>query len=600
MPMDRRRRLCLASAAFLSFLFAFQIALFPARAGNDVWWHLKTGEYLSTTGPLWPEHDVFSATGADREWVNHEWASDILMYWAYVATGGIMGLVALKAAFFGVTCAFLFWLGWKRGGNVGVALLLALLAAWASQHWLVERPPLFTNFFLLAFLALLQRGWERGWSVKSAILTALLVAVWGNLHGGVILALVSTAAYAGPALLRRTWDSRIVPWAVGICIVIAAWFVRPHGMPSVVSAGIGGYLLCMMLPSKPWRAWVLFPLLVLGAVCANPWGWRVLELTFKVNRDWVLTGLIFELLPPEYRFYKLTLVWVAVSLVILAVGFRRERLPESLFLAFMLWQASRHVRHTTLAALVLAWVVAGAWPVFAERVEKHWRLWQSPRAPRVATIAVAAITALSLAFGMRLMAETRTRPYFMFDGCVEAAYPVELCDFLLKTRPPGPMLNGDVGYAGYLIWRLSPESYKVWTDSRFDIHGSGPARMLSSVKAASDEFTVAWARDVGNPVLGPAPDDQPYWRAIIDWLDPGFIIVSTEDYNFHILDRRLAERGSGWARVFVSPARRALYASGWAPWQFRGYAIYVRDTEANRALIERLRAAWLEERDTWN
>jgi len=50
------------------------------------------------------------------------------------------------------------------------------------------------------------------------------------------------------------------------------------------------------------------------------------------------------------------------------------------------------------------------------------------------------------------------------------AYPKAAVDFLIQAQPPGRLFNGG-NYAGYLIWRLSPEKYQVFTDNRFDIYG---------------------------------------------------------------------------------------------------------------------------------
>jgi len=56
------------------------------------------------------------------------------------------------------------------------------------------------------------------------------------------------------------------------------------------------------------------------------------------------------------------------------------------------------------------------------------------------------------------------------EAVTPGAYPEEAVHFVLRARLPGRMYNRN-NYSGYLIWRLSPEHYKVFTDSRFDIFG---------------------------------------------------------------------------------------------------------------------------------
>jgi hypothetical protein len=555
MQSTNKQRTLFIVAAIAVFIFALQTALFPVRASNDVWWHLKTGQYLTETGPLFPQHDIFSQTGADEEWVNHEWLSDILFYKAYKWTGGIAGLVAIKALFFALTGVLIFILATRRSGSLLLSLAICMAAIWASRHSLLTRPPLLSYLLVPTMLAALQHCWEKRITLRAVIPLLLLVALWANLHGSVILAVIITGAFAFSALV---------------------------------------------LKKDPLR-WIGLGFLIAFAMLANPWGWKIPMLTFKVGFDPILNALIPELLPPQWWPHSIIFaIMIVAGMSILLPTFRKKNLPQYLFLLFILIQACQHVRHVPLAALTLALVAAGSWPDFKERcsLPKHY-------IKHVYKIALLALIAVTL-FGSHRLWQTRNYPYFKFDGLVEAAYPVEVCDFILKAKLPGPMLNEDVNYAGYLIWRLSPDPYRVYTDSRFDIHGSDPACILSSLKAANDGFTVEKARQYYNPVYsksGDAMDQMPYWQAIIQWQNPGFIITSIvpRDKN-HKLYYRLSEKGSGWAKVFDIPARIVEYHPSYSqhPWILGGYAIFVRDNEENADNIKAWREIWLQERQKWS
>src|ERR1700727_2420734 len=82
---------------FVTILF---IGTFTLATRNvidpDVWWHLKTGEYIAVHKSI-PHVDIFSFTRAGQPWIAHEWLSDVLLYGIYrAASWG--GLIAVFAA----------------------------------------------------------------------------------------------------------------------------------------------------------------------------------------------------------------------------------------------------------------------------------------------------------------------------------------------------------------------------------------------------------------------------------------------------------------------------------------------------------------------
>ncbi|MDT8306810.1 MAG: hypothetical protein RRC07_12810, partial [Anaerolineae bacterium] len=64
------RRLFEALFALALFVVAVRKTVDP-----DLWWHLRTGEYILNNGL--PRTDVFSFTVPDHRWITHEWLSQV-------------------------------------------------------------------------------------------------------------------------------------------------------------------------------------------------------------------------------------------------------------------------------------------------------------------------------------------------------------------------------------------------------------------------------------------------------------------------------------------------------------------------------------------
>src|SRR5687768_10146322 len=83
-----------------------RVALWPVllavvtytRADPDLWGHLRFGLDILHDGAL-PARDPYSFT-ADRPWINHEWAAEVLTAIAF-RMAGPGGLVGLKVAVIG-------------------------------------------------------------------------------------------------------------------------------------------------------------------------------------------------------------------------------------------------------------------------------------------------------------------------------------------------------------------------------------------------------------------------------------------------------------------------------------------------------------------
>src|SRR5882672_1023317 len=122
----------LSTRALLVFVFMVFIFTIAARQilDPDFWWHLKTGQFLFETRSI-PHTDIFSNAFAGKEWITHEWLSEVFIYAVYrvLGFGGLMvSFALLVTAGFAIAyqrCA-------EKAGHpyvAGAALVLGALAA---------------------------------------------------------------------------------------------------------------------------------------------------------------------------------------------------------------------------------------------------------------------------------------------------------------------------------------------------------------------------------------------------------------------------------------------------------------------------------------
>ena len=144
---------------------------------------------------------------------------------------------------------------------------------------------------------------------------------------------------------------------------------------------------------------------------------------------------------------------------------------------------------------------------------------------------------------------------------------MQAVDFLVRAELPGRLWNGG-NYAGYLIWRLSPEKYKVFTDNRYDIWGGEFIRQEHSVLGG-------WTAEFLDSNRWDRVDGFYPWDEVLDRWDAQTLLLPSE------------------ARV-----NAALSADGWVRvWEDLQWRIWVRDRAANQVAIARARA--LPRPDPW-
>jgi hypothetical protein len=420
---------------------AFSLGLKPL-GDPDIWWHLKTGQWMLEHGQL-PSEDPFSYTSsADlspsiQRSLRSQWLGQVLLYAAY-DLGGYPGLNFLKAFFviFPFVLVYLFSVR-RRCSPVAAVLIMspALLTILTTSVLSFERPQAFSFSLIILLLLVMEQLRRRPKKWTWALVLFLLLALWVNVHGGFILGVVLTAVY-GAGLLAE--------WGV---------YKDKEAKRTLAYLGGGGLaLLVVALVAMP-QIYGYFYGFVLGTV-KNLLGIGVESAGIRGNI------LEYRSLWSAYRDFGylsplFIIVFMVFTLVALAMKYLRERkvdFPEVLVVSVIVLFGVSYSRGSLFALVVLPLFLA----VAAGRLKKP-EGWMFPAACLVLSFIVGFSAWKSTPWQLRPLAVQR-------DGWVDMEFPSGAVEFIRAHEIQGPMFN-KLEWGGYLIWRLYPE-YKVFIDGR--------------------------------------------------------------------------------------------------------------------------------------
>ncbi len=494
----------LFEALFLVALFAMAVV---ETLDPDMWWHLRTGEYILANGL--PRQDVFSFTVPDYAWITHEWLSQVFMWLVYQA-GGLPGLMVV----FALLIALTYWLVYLASeGRPYVAAFVVLLAAIAAAIVWGPRPQIFNMLFTAVFVFIIERVRQGKLSHWFLWLMPVIMVVWANAHSGYLLGVVVLGTYTVGEALQQ--------WLGGDQFsVFSGQSSVSGGVPEVVTpqkreglawpqikemAGITAvsFLVAVLNPSGP-TLWI-YPFQTLGSPSMQQYIQEWQSPNFHAVLFWpfaimVLLGTLALIFSPKRPSFTDLLLYFGTA----AAGFLSARhIP--LFTVIAAPIIARHVTNivgqTRFASLVEEPDPAGVTKPVRSLAILNW------------------IVLLAAIFGV--LAWTLVK----VDNNQEAIariYPVAAVDFLEEEGlAQGPGYNS-YNWGGYLIWRGLP----VFIDGRADVYGDDfifyylktlelqedwreplddynvtyvimeTGSQLNTVLAASGEWEVAYADDV--------------------------------------------------------------------------------------------------------
>lgn len=166
----------------LSFLFllvlGFVVAFsFPSTNDPDIWWHLKTGEWIPANGAV-PWQDPFGDNTQGMRWIAYSWLAEVLFH-LLDRLDPILGLRWLQGSVAAAMLGVLYLHARLASGKQRLALLMCALTVIPIFPW-VARPQIFS--FLFVAVTLLVLWWGRHRNERAWWLLPPLMVLWANLH----------------------------------------------------------------------------------------------------------------------------------------------------------------------------------------------------------------------------------------------------------------------------------------------------------------------------------------------------------------------------------------------------------------------------------
>jgi hypothetical protein len=216
-------------ATLISLAVAVVVIVFASKTqvDPDLWGHVRFGGDIVSAGRVL-KTDPHSFT-SDREWINHEWLAEVVMFSAY-STLGQPGLVGLKVMLVLVTLGLA--MGFSRGSQsrlIWKCVAVVLISVGLASSVGTVRPQLFSLVLFAALLTTLRSA-DRG-SRWSLVLIPPLMAIWVNLHGGWLVGMAAIAIWGGFSVIARrptVTDGLSMLGVAGLSV--AATLANPYGL----------------------------------------------------------------------------------------------------------------------------------------------------------------------------------------------------------------------------------------------------------------------------------------------------------------------------------------------------------------------------------
>jgi len=173
-----------------------------AMVNGDIWWHLKTGEWILNKHRV-PTQNLFTYTNPTSPWIDLHWGFQTLVAIIFHQFG-TFGLVVAKS--FIAVATFLLLLLTSRNSLpawVTVICWAPFLAIFSSRYHV--RPEMFSLLFVACTLWLLHYSSHRPWSLW---LLVPLQIVWVNMQGLFVLQHVIVGAFLLHQLLSFALERR--------------------------------------------------------------------------------------------------------------------------------------------------------------------------------------------------------------------------------------------------------------------------------------------------------------------------------------------------------------------------------------------------------
>jgi hypothetical protein len=365
-------------------------------------------------------------------------------------------------------------------------------------------------------------------------------------------------------LLRPGWEDRrralvLVPALMLVWVNLHAGFLMAGVLIGIT--GLGTALPLLIDPLRRRAGWRVLGLTgVLGALAAaaslvNPFGIRAILFPLEVVQSVPFMTSTIEWFPPNFHHGGFRPLELMLLLLFPAFAWGRGRLsvPDVGLILVFAHLGLTSVRHVPLFAVVAAAPLADAlggalakvrridWARVRETVERRLpSLGRTLTAPAAPLLGGALLLLAGVSGYWAAMAGAPTNPLRL--DLHEGRYPERTMAFIREHRLPAPLFSV-YAWAGYELWRLYPE-YRMFMDGRTHVYGPDVLKDFLEVT------------NVG-----------PRWQLVLDkWQVQTILALRPSP----LMETLLAQ--GGWRHVFTE----------------REAVVFVRDTDANRPLLDRL------------
>jgi hypothetical protein len=415
-------------------------------ADPDIWWHLRTGEWILAHHAV-PQVDPFSGPLAGRPWLAYSWLYELaavkLFHWL-----GLAGIVAYSSGMVLAITVAMYHMVRRVQRDFSLAVLLSFAAVFCMGRLYTPRPWLFTILLFILELDILMQARRTG-RLRELLWLPLIFALWANVHIQFI---------DGLMVLGLAWAETLAAhWGLG-----TETRMRP--------AWMGVALLSSAL-----------------ATLANPYGWRIYQAAYDLATQGGALNKISELQAIPFRGS------VDFAVLLLALGSaaalawrRRFVLFETALLAFAALLAFRSQRDVWVMAAVGA-LILGSTITGSDKA--------AMRLPKLGGAAAALAAGLIVTAGFGAMHVNNAQ----LEIQVAKDLPVQAVQAVRAKGYAGPLYN-TFDWGGYLIWALR---MPVSIDGRQNLYGDQRIdRSMATWNAQPD-----WASDAqlmkAGVVIGP-------------------------------------------------------------------------------------------------
>ncbi len=203
----------------------------------DLWWQIKTGEWILENGKV-PTEDVFSFTHKGTSWINIKWGFEVVA--ALIAKIFAPDVVFILQALASVLMLWMLWKtallfidGKKFNPLIVAAILFPLLLA-GIEYRMNGRPEMTSHLLTAAFLFLLLKN--RFHPSRHVFWIVPLQGVWANFHEAFAIGMVLVAIFFFAALLewkilklKDVGVQQVQQLGILLVLSVAVVFVNPYG-----------------------------------------------------------------------------------------------------------------------------------------------------------------------------------------------------------------------------------------------------------------------------------------------------------------------------------------------------------------------------------